>query len=587
MSDIAFWSMFILFGLAVFVMTGITPGWENIKNIAGGVSRNKRYIDDIIKAIPNAAIIWDKKGCLVMANPAFLEIEQVNAKTNVFALLEVDSSDVVENEHFVQITTRMIEDKERLFEMHVSTFNDSANRVLYMAVVYDKTRRYDHESALAYVTSHDAVTKLPLRLSFEKWMTKEIQDIESGMPRRIAVFIIAVDQFRALNDAYGADNGNHTLQVMGDKIKTLAGKREWVARLEGNRFVVTKTVHSSEEAKAFGQIICETVGTGITLDNQRMDITCSAGVAIFPSDGSSAKELMQFGEMALRSQNNANNQDRKASVVMYEDRTTTPGQKEEMNKQRIKQALADNEFYLLYQPIRDLRSDSIWGYETLLRWKDSATLKTLTPVEIIPIAESVGLAKDVGQWSINAAIDAYKKSLKNKSGERIVVNVLSAQLQSVHFPDWLDDCLFNHDIDHSKVVIDITERISRDFTQLEISNVKKLSAAGIAIYIDEFGSANSSLNKLEQLKVSGIRIDKALCHGVSDLTEKQNNLGVLINVGENLNLDVFFDGVTTKEDAQYIHEVGARFVQGDFYGKPTTSICGSLSSSVVTLEARD
>ncbi|MFG1495477.1 EAL domain-containing protein [Saccharospirillum sp. HFRX-1] len=424
--------------------------------------------------------------------------------------------------------------------------------------------RKNSEQEIAELVRRDHLTGLGNRVLFEEHMELAIARA-SRSNAQLAVLFMDLDRFKDVNDSLGHHIGDLLLTLVGDRLKRSVRKSDFVARIGGDEFtVLLDGINSADDVTQIVEKICAEVCRPAPISNTTLDVSVSIGVALYPKNGELPIELMQKADMAL-----------------YESKALGPGRYHfftENLQQRLmrglelekalREALADNEFELFFQPQIDIQTQQIAGLEALIRWHRPDG-QLVSPDEFIPVAVRCGLIVPIGQWVIETACRLIGHWQKAGIHIPMSVNVSPRQLKFNGFADHLIDCVQQHQLADGALEIELTEEVFIDSGSVYSKMMQRLKDAGIRIAIDDFGTGYSSMRYLRDLPLDRIKIDRSFVSGKGgpELSEPAITQSIL-SLAQGLQLEVVAEGVETAEQVDLLCQQGCRYFQGYHYYRP-------------------
>ncbi|WP_108124190.1 putative bifunctional diguanylate cyclase/phosphodiesterase [Saccharospirillum mangrovi] len=424
--------------------------------------------------------------------------------------------------------------------------------------------RKSAELEIAELVRRDHLTGLGNRVLFEEHMELAIARA-SRSSSQLAVLFMDLDRFKDVNDSLGHHIGDLLLTLVGDRLKRSVRKSDFVARIGGDEFtVLLDGINSPEDVSQIVEHICKEVCRPAPVSNTTLDVSVSIGVALYPENGELPIELMQKADMAL-----------------YESKALGPGHYHfftehlqarlmrglELEK-ALRDALADNEFELFFQPQIDIDSQQIAGLEALIRWRRSDG-ELVSPDEFIPVAVRCGLIVPIGQWVIETACSIISRWRKAGIRVPMSINVSPRQLKFNGFVDHLLDCVRHHELAPGDLEIELTEEVFIDSGVSYRQMMQKIKDAGVRIAIDDFGTGYSSMRYLRDLPLDRIKIDRSFVsgNGEASLSEPAITQSIL-SLAHGLHLEVVAEGVETNEQVNLLCQQGCRYFQGYHFYRP-------------------
>jgi diguanylate cyclase (GGDEF)-like protein/PAS domain S-box-containing protein len=442
--------------------------------------------------------------------------------------------------------------------------NDQGQPTSYVAVFSDISTVKRSEERLNYLAHHDPLTDLPNRLLFNDRLS---QSIQSAMRHNqtLAVVFIDLDRFKHINDSMGHAVGDRLLQQLAQRLKKALRQSDTVARISGDEFVILlNDIKSSTHATVAVERLMDIFQTPFNLEGKEIHMTSSMGISIFPHDAMEPGTLLRNADTAMYQAK----QEGRNLYRFYAEEMTTAASEYVLMENSLRVALKQQQFYLVYQPQVDLRSNRFVGIEALLRWHHPE-LGQISPVQFIPLAEQTGLIREIGAWVLQTACHQGKVWLdRGLEFGRIAVNVAGPQLKQGDFVQVVRDALEQSGLPAKYLGLEVTEGFVMDRPGERIEQLELLRGMGIQINIDDFGTGYSSLSYLKRLPIDKLKIDKSF---VRDIPQSANDMAIseaIIALGKALEMKIIAEGVETQEQAVFLRDMGCHQAQGYFYSKP-------------------
>jgi diguanylate cyclase (GGDEF)-like protein/PAS domain S-box-containing protein len=436
----------------------------------------------------------------------------------------------------------------------------------------DVTERKQFEAQLTYQAFHDPITDLANRALFrdrvEHALSRRAED-----SRSLAVLFLDLDDFKIINDTFGHDAGDRVLQTISARLRAALRDSDTAARLGGDEFAVL--LESIPDGTGISEIVArllEIISAPVWLDGREASVECSIGIAVVGAD---ADGFTTVDELL-----------RNADVAMYQAKATggnafrhfRPEMQDIVVEQlalraELKAAIAANELTLAYQPIVDLGTGDITGYEALLRWQH-AERGNVPPATFIPAAEESGLIIPLGRWVLErACVDAVAFQQDDPLGhDRVVaVNISAHQLARVEIVDEVRSALRSSGLDPRCLMLEITESLLIADVELAIERLGALRKVGVQIAIDDFGTGYSSLNYILQLPIDVLKIDKRFIDSVDGDDRESRLAAAIIGLAGVLDLRCIAEGVERPAQHDRLRELGCDYAQGFLLGRPMSS----------------
>ncbi|HAT7938870.1 TPA: EAL domain-containing protein [Legionella pneumophila] len=416
---------------------------------------------------------------------------------------------------------------------------------------------------LAYQANHDSLTGLPNRTALYDRLDHAINYCKR-LNTSLSVLFLDIDNFKLINDSLGHDAGDILLYEFSRRLKGCIRHSDTVARFGGDEFVLLLMTTEPKDVILVAQNILKAVAQPIKLPTQEVIVTTSIGISLFPKDGIDASTLLKNSDTAmyLAKKEGRNN------FQFYNNSINQQSLKRLEIQTQIHNAIKNNEFFILYQPIYNLRNGELVGAEALIRWGHPA-IGLLSPDEFIPIAEETGLINQVGEWVLrNACIQNKTWQLMGLPHISISVNVSWRQLKNSNFIEIAESVLKESRLDPQYLEIEFTESTMIQKSTPIDSTLIKISQLGIKMAIDDFGTGYSNLSYLKTFPFNKLKIDRSFIQNCTTNPNDASIVEAIIAMAHSLELKVLAEGVDTIDKAFFMHQHGCDEVQGFLYGLP-------------------
>ncbi len=450
-------------------------------------------------------------------------------------------------------------------ELQVSPVCENGGQIThYVGVINDVSARMDAESALAYRTSYDGLTGLP---NFERFKSRVAQACEeSGHHRHaVALTLFNIDNFKAINAAFGAGAADQLLKAVVDRVMPLLGRSDLLARLSADEFAILQNdVMGSHDVSSLVDSVVSVLAIPFRLEGQEMFVTASAGIAWTGENGAGADELMSHASLALRNAKQCGGGGyRWYSILLAEEVEWTL----RLHNQ-LQHALSEEQFELYYQPVVEALSQEIVGIEALLRWHHPEQ-GMLCPGDFLQAIETGGLMVEVTDWVLRRACTDLIHFME-ETGRMLWVSV---NISPNHFVrgdvvSSVREALESTGLAPSCLNLELVESTFLSFDEPVRRALDEIRTLGIGLMIDDFGAGFSSLNYLKQVPASRIKIDRSFIRDVvSDSADAAITRGV-IALAHKLNLQVVGEGVEDRFQLAFLLRNHCDLVQGFLPGPP-------------------
>lgn len=439
----------------------------------------------------------------------------------------------------------------------------SAPSAGYQAIAYDLTERRRVDEYIHHLALHDPLTGLPNRAELgERAQALLLHARTHG--QRVALLLLDLDHFKHINDSLGHPVGDDVLRTMADRLKGTVRQGDLVARMGGDEFgVMLGGLRHDSEAELIAAKIQVRVNEELQAGGQRLRVTPSIGMAVFPDDGDTLTELLKSADSAVY----AAKQGGRAQLRRFASEMAEASLARLTIEGLLRRALAGNEFRLRYQPIVESATLAIPGVEALVAW-DTPERGPMQPAEFIPIAEQSGLVAPLGEWILATAcreIQALRQDLGRDL--EVAVNISPLQLRQANFPDTVARCLQQAGLPPQGLVIEVTEGILVDGGETTIETFRRLRELGVGLSIDDFGTGYSGLNYLTRLPINRLKIDKSFVDDVATPGHDQAVAAAIIALGHQLHLKVIAEGVETAAQFEFLRAQGCDGLQGFLFSQ--------------------
>jgi diguanylate cyclase (GGDEF)-like protein/PAS domain S-box-containing protein len=429
----------------------------------------------------------------------------------------------------------------------------------WVATYEDVTERRHAEARIVFMARHDALTNLPNRVLFAERIEQALTQMGRGSG--FAVLCLDLDHFKQVNDTLGHPVGDELLRAVAERLQACAREIDTVARLGGDEFaIVQRDVKEPEAAAILARRIVEVVSAPYQLEGQCVTIGVSIGISLAPADGSLCERLLKNADLALYRAK----AEQRGVWRFFEAEMDARLQARRRLEVELREALANDELRLLYQPIYDLERERICGFEALLRWQHP-TRGLVSPTEFIPIAEEIGLIASFGEWVLNRACAEASKWPEHV---KLAVNVSPAQFKSDRLVQSVIDALATSGMKAQRLELEITESVLLANSGTTFNILHALRALGVRISMDDFGTGYSSLSYLRSFPVDKIKIDQSFVRGLSATDGSDMIVRALIGLGRSLGMLTTAEGVETAEQLSQLRMEKCNEVQGYLFSPP-------------------
>ena len=472
---------------------------------------------------------------------------------------ESDPDTVTGNTRLHLVVARRRDGSAVTCEWHIAALRDSAGRITSsLALIQDVSQRVEAERRLTEIAQRDTLTRLLNRNALEPTLRAFIERARRGNTG-VAVLFLDLDHFKNINDTLGHRVGDLMLVEVATILRHCVRAEDEVARIGGDEFMVV-IAHASPKAIAHetAQRIIAALGTPIRVDNQRLSVTSSIGIAIYPDHGRAPDALIRSADLAMyRAKENGKNRFEFFSALLAQR-----SERRSAVKSALKLALQKDALRLYFQPRVRIADGRIVGAEALLRWTDPR-LGVVSPKEFIVIAEESGLIHELGLYVFRKAC----RQLADWQNDGVTLGVLSVnfsahQLLVATFIDEVDHVIEESGVDPRYIEVEITETSMLFDLGVTKNVIADLKHRGMRIAIDDFGTGFSSLSHLQQLDVDTLKIDQSF---IRDMLVDSGDAAIttsVISLARGLKLSVTAEGVENEQQLNALRLAGCDYYQG-------------------------
>jgi diguanylate cyclase (GGDEF)-like protein/PAS domain S-box-containing protein len=419
----------------------------------------------------------------------------------------------------------------------------------------------DKQDRLSYLALYDALTGLPNRTLFHQRLTQAI-DAARRASESVALALIDLERFKAINDTLGQQAGDRVLQTLAERLEDGAGDIHRVARLGANVFALMfqQAGAADEVARRIEAAARALFDAPFAVDGRDVRVAAKAGIAVFPGDGVDADALFRNAEAALRRAKETGER-----YLFYAPEINARVSEQVELEHRLRKAVEQGELFLHYQPKLDLATRKIVGVEALMRWH-SPEGGLVSPAKFVPILEQTGLIFEAGQQVLAAAQRTYRRwKSSGRDAPRVAVNVSALQLRRKTF---VADVRAALGADCDGVDLELTESLLMREVDDSIRKLRELREMGMHMALDDFGTGYSSLSYLSRLPLDTLKIDRSFVHGMTEKAEDTSIITAIISLAHSMRLKTIAEGVETEEQAQLLRLLRCDQVQGYLFSPP-------------------
>jgi diguanylate cyclase (GGDEF)-like protein/PAS domain S-box-containing protein len=447
----------------------------------------------------------------------------------------------------------------------------------WVGVHEDITERRRAEQKVVQMARRDALTGLANRaafvekLSYACWRHRELGEAFN-------VFILDLDRFKQVNDTLGHPAGDALLQQVAARLRSALDKTDVLARHGGDEFAIIQNggADPRDAAQSLATRIIDLIKQPFSVDGNFVTIGTSIGIAMAPEHGDNVEQLVKFSDVALyRSKARGRNNYTFFERAFSEELTARNALEND-----LRQAVAQNELVLHFQPIVDTKTRKVCSAEALVRWRHPQR-GLVMPDQFIPLAEETGLINEIGDWVLQAACT---EAASWPSSIKVAVNLSGVQLERPCLVDIVMCVLADTGLAPERLELEITETVLIEYEGDCLSKLRQLRALGISVALDDFGTGYSSLSQLTMFPFNKIKIDKSFTQNMTKRADCAAIISSVLALAHSLEIATTAEGVEKQEQLQLLGMAGVTSVQGYFFSRPGPA---SELEFDVTLEGRE
>jgi diguanylate cyclase (GGDEF)-like protein/PAS domain S-box-containing protein len=478
----------------------------------------------------------------------------------------------------------------RVLESIASAIRNEKGEVSKLVIVNrDVTERKRAEEQLEHNSFHDALTGLPNRRLFLDRLQHMFARAQRSPERQYAVLFVDLDGFKVFNDTMSPTIGDQVIIEMGNRLAACLRDQDTVSRpqdrvplktavlsrMGGDEFtILLEGVSDPSDAMRAAKRILSVVSEPFRAEGRELRTTASVGIALSTPAYERAEDLLQDADVAMRRAKAMGG----SRCEVFDAAMHTRAVNRLKLEAELRDALVKRQFRVYYQPILELETKRIVGFEALLRWQHPEQ-GLISPSKFIEAAEDTGLLVSTGQWVIQEAcqqLRTWKIEIPAMGAITVSVNMSAKQLADSRFVSNLEEALFNTGIDPALLCVEITEEVAVTDPKLTAAVLSQLRQLKVGVILDDFGSGNSSLTALRHYPLDALKIDNALVGGMLLDRGASDAVEIIIVVAHKLNLKVIAEGIESLKQLDHLHSLGCELGQGHLLSQPVEAKAAEL-----------
>lgn len=561
----------------ITVSRDITKRKQTEKELKQAETKYRTIFENITQGIFQTSL----NGRYLSANPALAKIygydspeELINTLTDIEHQLYVDPNcrtyliNLLEQTGFVSDFESQVYCKNGQIIWISETIRavyDEFNQFLYYeGTVEDVSARRLAEERLKHDAFHDSLTQLPNRAWFMQQLEFSIAHNHNWM---YGVLFIDLDRFKVVNDSLGHLAGDELLKNVAKRLEKCLRWQDKVARFGGDEFaILLENIDDLQEVIQIAERIQEKLKLPFKLKTEKIFTSASIGITLSTIGYEKPEDLLRDADLAMYQAK----AEGKGRYVVFDPVMQVAALARLQLENDLRQAIKKQEFSLYYQPIVDLTTEYIIGFEALLRWKHPLH-SWISPADFIPIAEETGLINSIGWWVFQEAccqLDLWKQKFP-KTPLIMNINISPHQLKKVDLVKGIESILQIYRINGSDLKLEITESCFLETVASETAVVEQIKSLGIGLCIDDFGTGYSSLSRLHEFPLDTLKIDRSFINLIE--FGQTAIVQTIVTLAHSLGMNIVAEGIETKTQLEKLKSLGCELGQGYFFSKPVDS----------------
>jgi diguanylate cyclase (GGDEF)-like protein/PAS domain S-box-containing protein len=429
-----------------------------------------------------------------------------------------------------------------------------------LVALIDVTERKRAEASVVHMAHHDALTGLTNRVLFRQRLNEALARMRRE-DHGLAIHCLDLDHFKSVNDTLGHPVGDALLREVSERLLRCARETDTVSRLGGDEFaIIQDAVKTPEEVGVLATRLLDVIGQPYRLEGHDLVVNVSVGIAFAPSDGEDPDILLKNADMALY---RAKDEGR-ATYRFFEPEMDARLQARRVLEVELRAALQLQQFELYYQPLMDLQTSKILGFEALIRWRHPER-GLVSPLEFIPLAEDIGLIVPIGEWVLRQACSEAATWPENML---VAVNISPAQFANKNLVPSILLGLASAGLSAHRLELEVTESILLQESENNLRVLYQLRALGVRIAMDDFGTGYSSLSYLRRFPFDKIKLDRSFVSDMAGDPECAAIIRAIAGLAEGLHMTTTAEGVETQEQLERLRAEGYTEGQGYLFSRP-------------------
>ena len=528
-------------------------------------------VQNIAASTPDGVVAFDDQGCVTFWNHAAEDLFGLKADavfgTSIDQVLttgivgrDAETHGAAADRQGMTVETEVRHRDGRTIPVELSLSHwRQDGRLMSCAILRDIRGRKRDEAVLHHLAHTDGLTGLPNRFALTSRIALALNE-----DRRFAVLMLDLDHFKEVNDVFGHQTGDGILKIAAQRLLACVGPRDMVARVGGDEFILLLDGQADPLGVAgAAELMVQALGDPFPVEGRSIHLGASIGIALAPSHGHDADELMTCADLALYA---VKSQGRHSFRVFTPD-LRGAAVRDSRCRQELPRAIERGEFKLFYQPQVRLTDGALIGAEALIRW-EHPEFGLIAPDAFIPVLESSHLAEEVGDWVIRTACQQAAEWRRHWPDFRVGVNLSGAHFRSGRLAETVRQILAASNLPGSALEVEITEHVILRHDEKLIAPLRDVQEQGVSIAFDDYGTGYASLSLLKRFPLTRLKIDRSFVRTMEESVEDAAIIRTILALGYSLGLGVIAEGVETEQQADWLTRHGCREAQGYLFGRP-------------------
>jgi diguanylate cyclase (GGDEF)-like protein len=425
---------------------------------------------------------------------------------------------------------------------------------------------HDANEALSHLATHDALTQIPNRRGFQHQLEVSIErTLRIG--NALALIFIDLDGFKPVNDKLGHHIGDELLLEVAKRLKGASRGGDIVARIGGDEFVaLAEDIRTDNDVLPIATRLLQALQAPFMIEGHTINISASIGIALFPQDGDDADKIIVAADMAMYRAKNAG----KNQFCFYAQESESNTNQLQELQYALRNAIDEHALSLCFQPIIDRSSGLLVGAEALLRWQHP-TKGDISPAIFVPLAEQSGLMIPIGEWVIEESCRLVCHLDKKGMSLNMSINLSAQQCRNEHLAEYVKKSLKQFNLSPNRLIFEISESVLNEGGHHLSGPLTALGATGVHIAMDNFGTGDIGLSRLQELPLQEIKLDRTLMEPMTTDHQARQIMRAMIQLAHAVGAQVVATGVETEAQRAMLTEMQCDRLQGFLFTKPVSA----------------